>query len=528
MILFFQKFPFESFPMKKQKRSDQFKSLLTDLSRAEWESVVRHVEAHQDFDVESRKMAADILASLENNIDQQELEVFKKVKLNKLRPVERYTLLRKMRSLILEALSLQVNLERPGIYGNAYRQRTNNARKWIQATQFIEKGKMKDAQKLLDDIQSKALKYEHFDQLAQSLETSLLLASPESTKKTLLHLENALSEARVRRNALEQATLVFMKVRSSQFQRINSPENSYEQGIKALQNIPNGTDIATIAYFQKVLESQIAQANGDLERWGQLSMDLMNMCSSVPALQSTERIFVYLNNLVSTYIAQHEFKQAVPAIEEAQKLVKRDSFAYFDLQIKEIQIQLYQKKFDEISNQMTTLLKSRYTEKLPFALSYYAYFLAASDFYRGETVNAAKEVLQLLDESLANEDTLHLMTALLGIQIGEALRESDPSKSIEVLDKAVSKLALLKETGTLNRRETNLLQVFSGMVEQDFNPKKGTWLKQLEKVRAAKDPNNWKPAKLENFPLDEWAQARADKRKLWMKIPTRDAEAVTA
>lgn len=426
------------------------------------------------------------------------------------------------KGLLLEQLQLEANIERPGVYSNPFRIQVSTSKKIQQSRVLLARGLDRHAIRLLEECVSKAHKYELFELELEALELLQLIEASAKGTRTFNRFESYIEEAEQNR-ALTRATRHALIKYRIQEQRRNQEDRTalLTETLALLEKKLGRKTVGYPVYIQTTLKTELALLKGDYRQAEKLAQQLVDLIVNSAAVHSQEREIHA--HLFSAQARTHlrKFKPAIQSLDEAEKKVKKNSVEGYFIRQYRTYIMFYSKEMEALHSWLPATIKSKYTERRPYARVQFRYFQAVFDFLQKDYAAASKA----LSNSLKGTDNLStdgrfghaLMLAMAAI---ENAKEQKPASN-EMLKIAMDEMSVLDKEQDLDKRNKTILRILRRLEGQEWDFKKTALLAKGSLSRLSQGPKElvWKPLTHEIIPFDHWFDSRVRNKAYKYKLP---------
>lgn len=503
--------------MTKSDRFKEISSIYSCLSRAEKDTLSAYIGSIQGRSHKDYEQTSELFKVLEANPEISKKEVLTQLKLNKESKLFINGFLLRSREVLLESMVLAGNLERPGEYSNKFRNQVFNRKKLLEASILLSRGERIEAEKLLLEVESRAEKYELPDQVVEAKQLlKVSFANHRSArvlKRYAKEIDHWISvDADLQRAKNLYSDIVFL------ISRYPESKNEIDKLLRKLTGIEKKTSLRSVALLRLSLEVQLLMADGDYKAALENLSEILDMRINVPPVQSDKGISDTKMKMGQCHAFLLNFDAAGIQFEEADALVKNDSFESYLLRKYLIMLDFYQSPTSRTEDELLKRISSTYTTRVPYAMASY-YLLRAIFMIADNRANKAADLI--LNELRAiqgspEEENFH-RNAYLFIA-GAELAASEPRRGKSICQRALKNIAEMDKKA-LSPRHQAINRSFQKILALDFDFKefKSRNPTLVERLETGTGDTRWIPLTSEVMPVHSWINHKIDRRKKLFK-----------
>ncbi len=508
--------------MKRTDRFAEIKSLLKKFNRAEREVLLGQLEVYSQTSGKVSDKSLEAVRHILTDGALSRAELMQKLEMKELSSVEKSAFLLNLKGIILENLILEINIDRPGGYNNRFRTQVMNAKKLSQSHILISRGMDDQAEKILEDIISRSMKYELYDQAVEAQRQLQFNYSVDKGLRTFRRLGEYVEEARELRSAFEETQDWYLKFQLNEARnQKEDPLKLLKLSIEGIQKIIRKHDIKYARYIHGLLTVLLLTRTDDYPKAKKACENLIDLIKSEPAIQSFQRENHSYYDLGLILLQLRKPDEAINAFESAQQLLKKNSQEIYLVNKALISIDFYKNDLKALGSKLPKIIKSKYTRQLPYAIAQYNLFLAVYDYLRGEyrkAVDGLKAEMEAHDQS--GLDIRMGQSVFLFISAVELL-EKEPEVAQEALNLAMEKLNVAYEDLTLRKRDRLIIRLARRLQasQYDFERTAALVKDSFPRLGFPDASLRWEPLTYEIIPFDQWFSAKLEGKKVSPKIP---------
>jgi len=502
--------------MSKQNRFSELVSIYSALSRNEKETVTAYVGAFQNKSHRDFTGIDSLLNLIDSNPEINAKEALKSLKIDKKPKLEQNSFLLRAKDVILECLTLSQNIERPGEYSNQFRNRSVNQKRIEQAKIFLSRGQRNIAEKLLQEVENRAEKYELFDQL---LEAKLVLKLSYSTYRavrTLKRYEADIDRVNELNGLLNQAKNIYSDV---QFYLGRDELTDIQNRLDKLKELETKSRSATIGFLRAQSEVAILLKNKDYDDALKLMNALVEIRLYSPPLQSSKGVSELKAKIGYAQVLKGDFKGAGRSFKESDALVRNDTYESYKNRRNLILLDFYESNLQKLDVEIDKRISSLYTARIPYASAFYHFLKGINFIIKNQPLKAAEilssEIEAIQDTSDREQFYRNCYLYIAGVD----LQKSKVRIGKKYCNQAIDNLSKMSKTG-LTQRENLIIRIFKQIRSVNYDLKKfaGINSQNLAKLEEPDSHYKWIPLSDEVIPIQNWIHHNLDKRKKLSKI----------
>ncbi len=515
--------------MRIHDRFSEIKELLNLFQRSELEALYASMEGLSKIDARYYRHGLKIIQKIQAKPDISQSACLKSVGFSEKRKGETNILLLSLRNVLLEHFQLDINIERPGSYSNAFRTRNTNSARLQTVRILLSRSCINLPIKLLEEVNSRSEKYELFDQQVEALKLMQLVESCEKGLRTFNRLQGDLDLAMARRQRQEEVEAIHrayaMHSKRGDHHDLLSKQKSY---IKQLDKLSSGKyAISMAAYARLSIELDMQVEAQEWKAAERTAKKLMRFVSGSPAIHSRERMADGLQILVRIEMQLRKFKEALDILDSLEGMVMRSSYEGYLVNKYRCLCLFHLKDYASLSERIPKILKSKFTQRLPFAVVQFHYYQAVLAYLNGDHRQAIKQLSHSAFEKAEKADKLSFHAALVEVYAAVELLDGDhKAMAQQSLDKCLSRLQKEAPLSQLNKRSKNVLRMVDKLAQFSFDFKKTGFAveRKLQQMLAAESAVAWNPMSDELIPFEQWMQSKIKDKalKVRTKLPQKE------
>lgn len=512
--------------MKKSDRFHDLSEIFHCLSKPEREILLMQTKEFENKSIRGYEHCHRIVQSLADPQQYDQQKVLDDLQNNASHQTEVSQVFLLTKGLLLEQLQLEASIERPGVYSNQFRTRVTTSKKIHQARILLARGVEKHAVRLLEECVSKARKYELFEIELEALEILQMVESSAKGTRTFNRFETYIKEAEHNRYLTRVTRHELVKYRIQEERRSEEDRAEWlEQTLAGLEKKLGKQALGFPSYVLATFKTELALVRSDFRKAEREGQKLTDLIAVTPAIQSQERETHANLLLAQARIHLRKFTAASQVLEEAEKKVKKNSVEAYFIRQYGTYILFYTKDMQRLQTWLPAAIKSKYTERRPYAKAQFRFFQSVYDFLAGHFAASAKSLASVLDEpgelSIEGRFGHGLLLVMAAI---EQSAEKDYTPN-DHLKKAMDEMALLDNEAMLNKRYKTIFRILRRLEGQEWDFKKTAPLVKGSLSRLSSGPVevSWKPLTLEIIPFHLWFEAKVSSKAFKFKLPAATA-----
>lgn len=461
----------------------------------------------------------DILTAAPKHSDEpkETREQFETLLYGKGNPATFGRLLLRLKEKILEALIIDVNINREGAYDERTKA-TIEVRKNLTQIQILQnRGLRTLAESMLGKTIKMARKYEIYEELL--LATRLLIQHHtidhgDKHLKTLLKLYDRADEAK---HAVLRAEVNYGRINAELDYRTG--QNAKIEWLKEmLDNMLTDfkkTSSSQVGFYYFYIEAQYYQLLGDYKNARKVLEDNLKLLKSKPGVYTKMRLGSVLLNLADNDLYLREFNRCYRIAEESLSYFKETSFNH----TQGIELMFYSKyylgEYEHAENIVIQLLPdSEVTTGISYRIGKRLYLVACTNFMQGDYATCCKLTNRLVNPIEDDKE---------GWNVGQRILTIMALIELSQLDEATAKILAMKEfLQTIDKisvtdRMRHIYVILQKLSNAGFDFK-ATYHKEKERIDAL-ETLTWQPRSPEMVIFHQWFFAKVSKQKFSQRIP---------
>jgi hypothetical protein len=503
--------------MKNDSRFVELKSLYDALSSAEKEVLRTQLAAAQDTGYKAFQSMAVFLKALVDNPDQSLENFLSSNAIGSQSEQELNAIIHLSKEFILEQFSLYMNTERAGVYSNQFRTRIACAKKLEQAQILMGRGMLEEAKSLLNEVVSKAGKYELHHSSTEALRLLQLSASleenPRKFRKTEIELNNV--AARLHMRAISESIHLELKLyRNSAGHNANVEQ--LQKKCEELHKLNKVHELSYPEYICQLVNLESLCASLSYRKAENASKKLIAFIQNSPAISSNDRVIHAALTLIEIQLRQQKFAPAMETIDSFQAIAKKGSVENLAMIEYKILGYIYLGQYDQAAEYLQKLSKSKFTQSNEGHKSRLNYYTMINDFKLGKYKSLASNLLAELRASEDSNASLHFNKCALLAMAAPALKETDQTIRNKSRDMAADELEKYnQDKRALNIREKIILKLLLRLTKSEYDFVSTAQLSSanLEKLNEKQGPTTWEATSFELIPIHEWFKSKLPSKR---------------
>lgn len=464
----------------------------------------------------------DYLTSLENrkvSTDQIELAIYKKPNTPALKKLANRT-----RHKVQEALIIDVNIDREGMYPERVKAIVDVRKKLIQGLILHRRGLVKLAKRMFDGIVEQCIKYEFYEEHLFALRTLIRSRSLEEGDKHLPHLMKKYLECDHTKNAVLRAEIYFTQITAPKdfHSELKIDNTRLREMLDQMRDDFSANGSATIGHYYLQLEAQNYQDGGDYKKARTELLNDLKLIQNSPSIKTPDNLIGVLLNLADNDLYLGQFERARLKANEAMQLCRIASHNYEICAELMFYSRFYNREYKLAQDMLQEFIPSE-DESLNFRAGKRSYFLAATNFMLKD-YNATAKSLNVVNPIDSDKDGWFLAIKILQIMSAIELNE---------FDEATAKTEALRKyfangNGANNKRAKLIHSILNNLSNNGYNFK-SIYQEQKSFFDMMSDGGEleWKVKSSELVVFHQWFFAKAARQELVLEIPPHQPQAKT-
>jgi len=374
----------------------------------------------------------------------------------------------RLKTRILESITLFVNLERNDIYSVTFRTE-RVVRKQLMAAHFAYARNMLDiALNLFDKIITKSIQFEFYDILIDALNAKRkflgLTKGQEEYDKISMKVDfYARCQYAVRRSQ----NWYFLHFSQTQKNGLNQNDwAQLESQVSMIKNDYDFTNSKTVAYYYLSLLMEFYLANESFNKSCAEGKVLISLVEKNIGIFTREQLGGSISDLADNQLYIFDFQESIQNTLMAQKLHKKNNYN-FQIAL-EVQFRATYYSGDLVSSQtlIEELLKSTDKNSIPFHHAKRTYLQACVHFVKAEH-KEAQQLLHSTKEIENDKEGWNIGKRLLTILIH--LEQDDWDQAETAITNLRMHIQRLKPEGTVRKRDAVILKVLQKLLLASFD-----------------------------------------------------------
>jgi tetratricopeptide (TPR) repeat protein len=508
--------------MKRTDRFGETKSLLRASVRAEKEILLAQLQSLEQSGVRGFEKATDAIKVMISKPSYDRKQVLSEIGLGTISNPDANAFFLSLKGAVLENMVQEVNLERPGNYGNRQRTKASNAKKILQSEIMLSKGLINLSEKILEEVLSRSIKYELFDQALAAQRNLRFLHAIDKGIRTFNRFSQNIEETVVLRDAYASAEDWYLRFELNEARnRQEDPITLLENSLASLKQIIDKTGIAYARYLHALFTVKLLERTGEYRKAKTACDKLIELIKSEPAVMTEQRESQAHYDLALILIHLRKLDEAKIAFAVSQNLIKKNSHESYLINKALVALDFYQDNAKDLDDALPKLIKSKYTIRFPYAVVQFHFYKGLLEFIQGDFKSAArtlKEELDLAtDLSLDNKLGINLYLFMAGAELAEA--EKDFSKEVRQI--ALDNLNAVYGDPDVRKRDRLIIRLVrrTAASELDYDRTATLVKDSLPRLDMPSRDLRWEPLTYEVIPFGLWLNAKIKKRKMAIKLP---------
>jgi tetratricopeptide (TPR) repeat protein len=478
----------------------------------------------KSFSSKSIKLFEMLISSTGKKYTEEELE---KMLYDKPNRAAFNRLLLRFKDKLLEALIIDVNINRDGVYSEKSRA-TVEVRKNITQAQLLQsRGARSLSQLMFEKAIEQSEKYELFEELLLALRLLIDHHNVSYGDKLLNKLLKTYHDYDYSKNAVLRAEVNYGRVNAGIDFRPgqNAKLDWLKMILEETLNDYKKTSSAQVGYYYHYIRAYYFELLGDYRTAGKSLEKILALLNESPAIYTPFRFEGVLLNLANNDIYLREFEQCYEKAEQALPKFKKGSHNY----AQGIELMFYAQFYLGEYEPAIDTLKSLLPEDLSVTTDYRLgkrVFLLASAFFASRHFAAANKALNTINPIEDDKEGWNIGIRLLSIM---TLIE------LEKFDEAATKIdALRMFLHSLGKSQEKRIKKIYPLLQNiryngfDF---RATYLKEKDKIESLETDTGaiaWQLKSPEMIAFHQWFRAKALHQKFVQKIPVYEFNELTA
>ncbi|MEM9051648.1 MAG: hypothetical protein AAGC47_06310 [Bacteroidota bacterium] len=494
--------------MAKKDRFSELLSIFSALNKSERENALILARAFKNKSSKDSKEVANLIEEVQEINRTASLDILDpslvKKKLSS-------SIISRAKDLILESLSLSQNIEKPGEYSNHFRNEIENQKKLNQAKIYLSRGHSTIAESLLLEVENKARKYELFGQVTETKELLALIYFQNKSAKTVIRYKEELAQARTNQHRFTEARNIFYN--------FDSEPIPIEEKLIRLKELEKNSRSVRVGFLRGLIEVEYLINQRKLNLANKVLNSLVESRRFAPPLQSSQGVSDLLQKLGEVKVKMGDLKGAYATFEEANQLVKNDTYESFVFRRNQILIRIYQGKLSFLDSEIYKRVGSTYYSRVPYASAFYRLLHSISLIYRKEYSKAAEALVSEIEYLQDATDREKFYRALYLFISGAELKLLTKQIGSKYCQIAINNLSGLVR-GRLTQREILIIKVLKRITASRFDMRdyKNKNSESFSMLESKETDVSWIPLSDEIVPLENWIRHTLDRRKKLSKV----------
>ncbi len=489
-------------------RLKEIKKLYTKLNKAERTYLHLHVEAFANAGTRNYDLMQMLLQLVQFNASISAGDLEHQDFYKNLTNVERSQLMLDARELLLETLLVSANVERPGLFSNTFKTQINNAKRIQQANILHVRGARDEAIKLLEEVLSRSRKYELVNQELEALRFLQYYETAEKGLRSCNRISSLIAQAKAKAEVLDLAMETYLKLKLVPDRlRIEKPLNDWERIIEELELANQPWEMTYPRYICSLIKVYHYRISGDFNEELNEINSLTQLVEDSPRLYS-RKLMVNLNlEKAEALINLALYDDARTTLAATSDLVKKSSFENYLIEKYQVLIDFYEQRYQPLEDRLDKLVKSKYFQRMPYAIAQFYFYKSASIVYKGD----AGAVTHQIDEALNRFDDLstELKKGYLFLACKSAVR-ADLGADAAVVKKVFGLLDAMEEENGLSKREQLFYHAVKNMLSASGNAKAMKYNAIIDRLSATNTTLAWQPFGHEVIPFHTWMRKHTE------------------
>lgn len=444
---------------------------------------------------------------------------------NKINPETFYRQVRRLRDKILEALIIDVNVDREGAYPE--KTRVNIAvRKQITQGQILQnRGLRKHATVLFEKVIEQCKNFELYDELLIALRLYIKQHSLDEGGKQLAALQRQYEKFDYCKSAVMRAEILHRSIiaHTDFYAGQTVPLDTVQEALTTLREDFRKTRSSQIGNYYFHIEAQYYQQLQDYRSARKSLRSNQRLLENSVAINTPQNIGATLFNLADNDLFLYQFERSYETSDKAISLFKKGSFNYEQCAELLFYAKYYLGEYDEAANIIFQLLKEVHPSG-SFRNGKRSYLLA-NTYFMMEDFGTALRYLNLLNPIEADKDGWNLGIKMLVIMTLIEQKEFD-----EATAKTDTFRKFIENGGPVSPRAALIFQLLKGLSYNGYDFK-ALYQKEKESVEMLADAGSdcaWQIKSPEMVIFHQWLFAKAFHQPFRMKLTAPAAKQIQA
>ncbi len=298
------------------------------------------------------------------------------------------TLIWELKKKILETLTLNININRAGVFPENIQADIQSKKNLFAARVFMRRGLHEDFRIINDKIIKDTEKYEIFDTLIEALILKFHVLGIRGHKAHVLKSE--IDYYKNCKNLCDAAFVLYTEITAkNNFQVKPRETENLKKQFEYLNTSYASYPSETLWYWLKVISVFFFQAEGNYNEAVNNLNQIIVKLHKCKAIKMADRISGTHLRLADNYLYLQEFDKAITHSQLASDLYEKRSLNYCLAQEVRFRANFHLERYGEAGLIMRSLLAIDYRSISPFLYAKWRYYKAAASMFRGDCEEAS-------------------------------------------------------------------------------------------------------------------------------------------
>lgn len=413
----------------------------------------------------------------------------------------------RLRSKILDALTLDVNIERKGMLDELDASVLKVKKKMMQFLfLYRSRGNSHLANQLLDDVIAYSKKYEIYDTIVEGLKFKKYVKGYTRGLDDFNKLNDEIEFYEYCMNIVNKANDYYYRLilRADFHANIDKKQRLkyLHDAIVDLTEDYRKTNSAIVGYYLKLLELAYLHDNEDMERARQVGHEMLDILKNNKSVYRKHRLGFTYGNITQCDIFLGDYESAAKNVREVLAYTPAKGVNYAVAKELEFHALFYAGHYNEADKVLDVLLNVTSTLDSDFRIAKSRFYRACVLFCKGNYKAALKDLLQnaqLPKDKIGWEIAIRLLICMTLVELGSF---DEAEKQVESLSKYVERHEKKSDISQRDQLIVKLMQKLqkSGFVFVSLTEE----IKSLQMLASSDKKHKWEPFSSELIPVHSW------------------------
>jgi tetratricopeptide (TPR) repeat protein len=424
----------------------------------------------------------------------------------------------RLKSKILDALTLDVNIERKGLLDEQDTQVLKVKKKLMQFMfLYRSRGNHPLVNQLLDDIIGYSKKYELFSSIVEGLKYKKYFKGYTRGLDDFNKLNKEIEFYEHCENAVDKANDAYYRliIRADFHGNIDKRQlqRYLHESIVDLTNEYKFTGSASVGYYLKLLELAYLHNNEDMLKARDVCQELLQIVEGNKAVYRKQRVGFAYGNMIQCDIYLGNYDSAVKNARAMMQYTPTKGVNFIVAKELEFHTLFYSNKLEDAEKVLDILLKAAPSQQGDFRVAKFRFYYANVLFKKKNYKGALKELLQnanLSKDKIGWEFAIRVLTIMTLIEL-DSLDEAE--KHVDSLRKHIERHETKND---IRVRDDLILKQLQRLQKRGFVFDKPVTeeLSFIELLSADKKKYKWEPFSPELIPFHTWLMGKFGMKKI--------------